>query len=588
MHDVGEEEGDRKGGGMSWNMRQDRAGLLLLLLTGAAGAAGSGGRPIAAALALQRGGEVQAFVAPHRALSCRWGVDGGRGCRGRQRGPAADNAFRADGDPAAAAVFGFVHGVVVGALLLSPVFARGVAAFAAAGGETTPFFDGWFIRLTDAAHNASCAVIVGSLRHAGAAAFTEHYVALSYSSADMARHGSKSPDELQSVHVFPEPADVEISMDGTQMRGALHETDWRAPAAGRVRDFRWLSHTYGSLVISSQEGDRVASVRLNFSLPGVHGETVSLSADLTHPVQWAPNRGGEAGPEGWLGRLGFLLPCRYFVQSLGSSAQYSLRRVASPPCSSSPSVSAPRSTLMPARDPAGIVTASPAGAGAAGPVQCVGNGRGHWPKMQAGVSGRAVAHVETNYGSCFPSGWVYIQVVSASLTGAGRADRGAGPVSVLVTGGEFGIGPVSPLTYIVAVRAPAVSLNFRTTDLSMVKVSFSCSQRRVRLVARGALGYGRVDLVIKDSVEKHDEEAVWVPTRAGFSRSPGCSESFGATCRIIAWGTEVPWHRHEQQPPRRSLAALDCELPFAALEFGGSFQSDRPDLQADLPPSPLW
>ena len=33
----------------------------------------------------------------------------------------------------------------------------------------------------------------------------------------------------------------------------------------------------------------------------------------------------------------------------------------------------------------------------------------------------------------------------------------SGGVSVLVTGGEFGIGPVSPLTYIVAIRAPGAA-----------------------------------------------------------------------------------------------------------------------------------
>ena len=48
------------------------------------------------------------------------------------------------------------------------------------------------------------------------------------------------------------------------------------------------------------------------------------------------------------------------------------------------------------------------------------------------------------------------------------------------------------------------------------QVSFSCQQRIVRLVARGALSYGRVDLLVRDSVQKHDRQPVWVPTRQGF------------------------------------------------------------------------
>jgi hypothetical protein len=42
-------------------------------------------------------------------------------------------------------------------------------------------------------------------------------------------------DELQSVHVMASPSSVQIMLDGKEMKGYLHETDWRAPAAGRSR-----------------------------------------------------------------------------------------------------------------------------------------------------------------------------------------------------------------------------------------------------------------------------------------------------------------------------------------------------------------
>ena len=170
----------------------------------------------------------------------------------------------------------------------------------------------------------------------------------------------------------------------------------------------------------------------------------------------------------------FLLPCRYFVQSLGSQSTYCLRRSlqSRPP--------AARSTPPPPNKAASAPSGAPAFQRSAQPPASVSgtapaSARETWPQAEVAVEGFALGHVETNYGSSFPNGWIYIQGLRP------------GGVSVLVTGGEFGIGPAAPLTYIVAVRGPGLRLDFRTTDMSMVQVSFSCQQRLVRLVARGAL-----------------------------------------------------------------------------------------------------
>lgn len=366
--------------------------------------------------------------------------------------------------------------VGIGACFLLSLLARakGSLAYTPVPMLSSPFFDGWFVRLTDLEQGLSCAVIVGSLRHSGAREFSQHYIALSYSAASMARRGASSPDELQSVHVFPDPRDVKITLDGCEMKGFLGEADWRSPAAGR-RSLKWSSASHGFIQISG------SCTRVDFTLPGSHGESVSLRADLGEIQPWGASRAVEDGPEGWLGKVGFMLPCRYFVQSLASRTTYSLRR---------------SRTRAPA-DAAAAPGASPAAAAAAG---------AQWHRVDTALSGMALSHVETNYGAAFPSGWIYIQ-------GVGRDG-----VSVLVTGGEFGIGPVAPLTYIVAVRGPGGQRwDFRTTDASVVKVSFSCEQRVVRLVARSVLGYGRVDLLVRDGAKKHDEQAVWVPMRTGFS-----------------------------------------------------------------------
>jgi hypothetical protein len=361
-------------------------------------------------------------------------------------------------------------------------------------GLAQPFFDGWFIRLTDVEQRLSCALIVGSLRHVGAVAFSQHYIALSYCAASMARLDASAPDQLQSVHIFASPSSVQIMLDGKEMKGYKHETDWRAPAAGRCRLFEWKSREYGHLIVDNER------VSINFTLPGTTGETVTLSANMSDGEAWGKQREREEGPEGWLGGafVSFLLPCRYFVQSLRSQSTYCLRRSlhggsATPSTREHDSLD----SLQARRTPA-----------ASTPLNCTpGQAPAHevWRQGDVVVEGRALGHVETNYGSSFPNGWIYIQGV------------GSGGVSVLVTGGEFGIGPVAPLTYIVAVRGPGLHLDFRTTDMSVVQVSFSCQQRIVRLVARGVSSYGRVDLLVRDGVQKHDRQPVWVPTRQGFS-----------------------------------------------------------------------
>lgn len=374
-----------------------------------------------------------------------------------------------------------------------------------------PFFDGWFLRLTDHARSTTCAVIIGAMKLPMQRAFTDHYVCLSYSSAKLraARPARPAPADhplrLRSAHAFPGADEVRLSVDGRPLAGwsAADRFDWQAPAAGRCADFEWearLAGDGGSGSMRVLEGGR--RILLSCDLPegadarmgappaegAAAGGRVSLEAEIRAPREWGAGwETREAGPEGWLGRTG-LLPCRYFVQSTGSEARYRLTR-----------------------------------AGARG-------------KGRETVSGSATAHVESNYGTAFPRGWVYAQV------------SGAQPgTSLLLVGGKFRIGLAAPVTWLAALRSPALSIDLRTTDGHAVRARFSCAARRVQLEGSDRAG-ARLEVTVEDCATLHARDAVWVPTLQGFSNAPGCSESFAAVARVKAWRPGPPGSHHDRPP----------------------------------------
>jgi len=89
------------------------------------------------------------------------------GCRESAAGP------KNMGVAAAALAAALTHGAGLvrlgfGAIFFLSLFVRSREPLAFVPvASPQPFFDGWFIRLTDVESKLSCAVIVGSLRHAG-------------------------------------------------------------------------------------------------------------------------------------------------------------------------------------------------------------------------------------------------------------------------------------------------------------------------------------------------------------------------------------------------------------------------------------
>ncbi|EKX49039.1 hypothetical protein GUITHDRAFT_136224 [Guillardia theta CCMP2712] len=462
------------------------------------------------------------------------------GAAGKQKAPSLPNAL-------------FVFVAVVGIVLDSLLPPSGQTSFMMplALPRRKPFFDGWFIRITDLAMKTSCSLIVGSMRRSGSESFNEHYVSISFSSPRFGRKGHK-PYELQSFHHVSTQEEVSILFDERKMSGFENEIDWRAPAAGRCSSFSWESKECGSMRFL----DGGARVEVDMRLRNERNEVIELRAKLRQPKPWGyarvrgerleihsrpslTSRKNEAGPEGWLGRTP-LLPCRYFVQSLGSECSYTLRR------------------------------------------RCggMGNSSRVYHLADVCVSGGGFAHVETNYGAAFPSGHEERKVLTGPPQVIGPENR----VALLVTGGKFKIGGLTPLTWIVAFRVSNTSFNFRTTDLHQVKARFSCSKRTFSLEAFNpfsplllsrsrfhltALSAGDfVQIEANDANMNQDEQNVWVPTLQGFTNKPGCSESFAATVRVRAWKGRHLQRRNEDAPD------FDESLRLAALEFGGEFQQD--------------
>ena len=125
-----------------------------------------------------------------------------------------------------------------------------------------------------------------------------------------------------------------------------------------------------------------------------------------------------SGPEGYLPDQ--LLPTHYWIQSLGSHCDYTISGINDK------------------------VTADSKLLGRDNDVMDEGLGV---------VAGSGFAHFEANWGSTFPSGWIWAEGIADNQT------------QFTLTGGNFTIAGVTSHQWIVSVRTPAGDFDFRTIDL---------------------------------------------------------------------------------------------------------------------------
>jgi len=315
------------------------------------------------------------------------------------------------------------------------------------------FFDGWFLRVVDHAHNRSLAFVVGAYQPPShpVAEYESSWMSIMVASAD----GSTVTEQTLAAGV------TIVQSGGTAPPFA---PDFTAPPRFEV--------SVPSILSLRVDGDEV---ELDASINGLRVE-VHVAAPR---VPWDATAPNGAGPEGVLRFApSSLLPCHYFVHSLGSPSQYSVHR-----------------------DDEGGADA---------------------------MSGYGFAHLETNYGRLFPTAWVWAQGVDA-----------LGSTSLLVTGGAFVIAGVTTRTFIVAYRSPTVGeLNFRSTDADSITIDRldGCAGTFALQAAASVLSALwkselRIDFTISADPASFSDP-LFVPTSAGWSNSPGSVESFHARADV--------------------------------------------------------
>lgn len=251
---------------------------------------------------------------------------------------------------------------------------------------------------------------------------------------------------------FPDPASVNVS--GSQPSASSSFSSLKDV------DVTWKASNIGSFKFTEE------SCQINFNFGGIY-----LQCETSSRIPWKDSSKGvhTDGPEGWLGYTS-LLPCHYYVHSIGSTGAYSFTCPDGSCC-----------------------------------------------------SGQALHHIEGNHGLFFPEGWVWCQAVSA--------DNDA---SMSFVGGKFVIGPVTQMNFIVYFRYDNKIRIFRTTDMDSIEHFISFLTGRVKIRASSLLGSDRVEIEVKAKGGDQGcfGHPIHIPTSLGFSNKPGCRETYTAQATV--------------------------------------------------------
>lgn len=357
-----------------------------------------------------------------------------------------------------------------------------------------PFFQGWLMRTIDHANSRSMILIIGSFSGRGSACYDEHYIFCGVST---------EAEGTYHFEAFPEPNSVTITGSAPSVQFLM--SNFR-PSLSKETNITWSVRDVGYFKFNNEE------CSADFKLGGAH---IKLSTKNRKP--WSKSNIYSAGPEGWLGYTA-LLPCHYFVHSVGSDCHYSLS--------------------LPSRNDGNPVIGK---------------------SETREVTGTGFTHIEGNYGSFFPSGWVWSQAISP-LNSA----------SFSLTGGKFEIGIFAPITFILFVRVGEKTKIFRTTGLDTFTYDVDGIIGYTKIIAYSFSKKDRVEVIIrpKSPIAKGSfGSPLHIPTANGFSNSPGCIETYTADADVIC--SELDGATSEYVEHSRTA------FPLTALEFGGSFQGIR-------------
>jgi hypothetical protein len=374
-----------------------------------------------------------------------------------------------------------------------------------------PFFQGWLLRTVDHRNSRSFIVIVGSFSSKGSKRFDEHYVFCGVSTKD---------EGIVNYEAFPEPNTVTITGSSPSLPSIL--ANFR-PSFKQNTNITWTAENIGYFKLTNEE------CSADFKLGGSH-----IKFSTINRMPWSRSNIYSAGPEGWLGYTS-LLPCHYFVHSVGSDCTYSL---------SLPTHNEKRGSNGGQSDVKGNQNRSLLPDETVRNILCTGTG---------------YSHIEGNHGSFFPSGWVWSQSISP-----------VNNASFSLTGGKFEIGILAPVTFILFVRTGRTTKIFRTTGFDAFSYDLDGVTGTAKLTAHSFSGKDRVDLVIqsKSSVSGGSFGApLYIPTAKGFSNTPGCVETYTADALLTLY--------ERDKSASEYIEKERLTFPLTAFEFGGSFQGAK-------------
>jgi hypothetical protein len=297
----------------------------------------------------------------------------------------------------------------------------------------SPFFQGWLIRSIDHKKGISFIIIIGSFSPKGFEDYKEHYVFCALDSGC---------GPIVTKEVFPDPQSVRVESSTNDNSEKL--------------DMKWISKDNGRLEFTDDY------CKADLSIDGFE-----VKVNTTARIPWSRSKVSFSGPEGWLEHTN-LLPCHYFVHSVGSESNYTFK------------------------------------------IEGL-NLTGY---------GQALSHIEGNHGSFFPSGWVWSQGIGFDNSAS---------FSLVI--GKFNIGPLVPMTACLHIRRKNEEVVvFRSIDFDQIYYDLDGVSRSVVFKASSKLKGYRIELRI--SCTDDSKHTVFVPTPWGFSNQPGCQETYRAIATL--------------------------------------------------------
>ena len=336
-----------------------------------------------------------------------------------------------------------------------------------------PFFQGWLVRMVDHEQSSSFVLIIGSFSPANSGIYEDHYIFC----------GSNNKFGNHFTETFP-PCD-KVTINGIKQSNSKN-----FPKSGSSLNITWAADGVGFFKFNEN------NCQLNFRFNDIH-----IKANIFGRTEWWNSKNHlEIGPEGLLGYTS-LLPCHYFVHTVGSPGTYSIQ----------------------------------------------------YSKFRR-IEGRGYAHIEGNYGTYFPSSWIWSQGISK--------DNNA---SISVAGGRFVIGNISPLNWVIYIRLPTRRLVFRTVQLDKVIYSVNSPSGRIDLLATSIFGNTRakISITTPENTLHTFSPPLYTPPARGFSNIPGCREHYRAVANVTCYDYDVETGSYQIKE--------SVIFPLTALEFGGEF-----------------